>query len=107
MFEAVQRGELTPDHIVLLHPDDFNTLRTFVQREGLDPSFAVRATINGARIISDASHPRGLATILNGRTRPELIRHYGLTDVYRSAREASAPSPPEPKSLWERLDEDE
>lgn len=97
------------DHVVILHPDDFNTLRMVVQREGWDPSFAVRPTIHGARVVTAASHPRGFATILDAWTpshfneqyREALRAHLGSSELVPSADD------PEPRSLWERLDEDE
>lgn len=104
-LEIVSRAELTRDQVVILHPDDLHTLRMFVQRDGLDPSFSVRPTICGARVVSDGSHPRGFATILDGRNRPDLILNYREAVARAASPKPPAPEPPKPRSLWQLLDE--
>lgn len=104
-LEIVSRTELTRDHVVILHPDDFYTLRMITQREGWDPSFSVRPTIHGARIVSDETHPRGFATIVNGVRRPDLFLDYREAVARAAAPKPPAPKPPEPRSLWDLLAE--
>lgn len=106
-FEAGLAG-LSRDHVVILHPDDFTTLRMVVQREGWDPSFAVRPTIHGARVVTDALHPRGFATILDAWTPSRFVEQYREALAARPWSPDPVPlAKPEPRSLWERLDEDE
>lgn len=76
-----------------------------MQREDLDPSFSVRPTIHGARIVAEASHPRGFATIIDGRNRPDLILNYREAVARTASPKPPAPPPPKPRSLWELLDE--
>jgi hypothetical protein len=107
MLERFGRGELSRDNVVVMHPDDFGALRSILDPAGEYPHFSSvdRPTIQGTRVVVDAHHPRGSVSFLDA-WRPSLVSRYnGGFDTIVSP--SKTPSPPEPRSLWERLADDD
>jgi hypothetical protein len=123
---ALSRTGLSSDYIIIMNPADYAALASVM----VEPQYAM-ATYMGARVVQDAAHPAGFVTIHNqasGTTvwpppSPDADRTWPIVNVPRLVGNVTVPGvvstvsvvlnvhaePPEPKprSLWERLAEDD
>lgn len=108
LLDLCGSAPFTPDHVVLVHPEDFLTLRSIADRPG-EPFHAIdELQFRGAQVVQSHHQLRGSVTIVSPAERrlPQRLSTI-LDSPALSAQGFPAPPPPEPQSLWELLEDDE